>query len=287
MLKKGKKKFKKVSIGTAQFGSKYGATNKKKIIFNDIKKIFSSAKKDQILNFDTAQDYGNAENIIGKFSKRTNFKITTKFNKKSFDLEKSIYNLKNVPECVMFHSLEDYIDKKFRSRIIKFCKIYKIKDVGISLYYNDLKYLKKVDKSISTFQIPLNILDQRFLFNQNFINLVKKNKIKLEARSVFLQGFLFKKPSYVFNKFKVSKNFSTIIMKILKKNKISLAELSYSWVYSNKMINKVVVGLNSYNHYLSLKKFKFLNKKDLILIKKSYSHSKNIDQVFGFTNSNI
>ena len=144
-----------------------------------------------------------------------------------------------------------------------------------------------MDKSISTFQIPLNILDQRFLFNQNFINLVKKNKIKLEARSVFLQGFLFKKPSYVFNKFKVSKNFSTIIMKILKKNKISLAELSYSWVYSNKMINKVVVGLNSYNHYLSLKKFKFLNKKDLILIKKSYSHSKNIDQVFGFTNSNI
>ena len=149
----------------------------------------------------------------------------------------------------------DYIDKKFRSRIIKFCKIYKIKNVGISLYYNNLKYLKKVGKSISTFQIPLNILDQRFLFNQNFINLVKKNKIKLEARSVFLQGFLFKKPSYVFNKFKVSKNFSTIIMKILKKNKISLAELSYSWVYSNKMINKVVVGLNSYNHYLSFYPF--------------------------------
>ena len=53
------------------------------------------------------------------------------------------------------------------------------------------------------------------------------------------------------------------------------------------MINKVIVGLNSYSHYLSLKKFKFLNKKDLILIKKSYSNSKNIDKVFGFTDTNI
>ena len=53
------------------------------------------------------------------------------------------------------------------------------------------------------------------------------------------------------------------------------------------MINKVIVGLNSYSHYLSLKKFKLLNKKDLILIKKSYSHSKNLDQVFGFTGSSI
>ena len=67
----------KVSFGTAQFGQRYGITNKNKLSFKETKKIFNYLKKKKFLNIDTAYDYKNSYNILSKFD-LSNFKIGTK-----------------------------------------------------------------------------------------------------------------------------------------------------------------------------------------------------------------
>ena len=55
--------FSKLTLGTAQFGSKYGISNinEKEIPFLEMKKILNFAQKNQILSLDTANSYGNCE----------------------------------------------------------------------------------------------------------------------------------------------------------------------------------------------------------------------------------
>ena len=58
---------KKIIIGTAQFGSNYGVTNKTgELSFSKIKKIVYESSKQNINFFDTSPTYGNAENKLGK-----------------------------------------------------------------------------------------------------------------------------------------------------------------------------------------------------------------------------
>ena len=57
-----------------------------------------------------------------------------------------------------------------------------------------LFYRKKLSRIIKKFkpdvlQCPFNVIDRR-LNNKNIINLLKKNEIKIHARSIFLQGLL-------------------------------------------------------------------------------------------------
>ena len=54
----------KLTIGTAQFGLRYGA-NKEKIKKSEIKKITSVLKINSIEHFDTAMSYGESEKVIG------------------------------------------------------------------------------------------------------------------------------------------------------------------------------------------------------------------------------
>ena len=54
---------KKIILGTAQFGSKYGISNKTGVVNQiEIKKIIDYANKNNINSIDVAPSYGQAEN---------------------------------------------------------------------------------------------------------------------------------------------------------------------------------------------------------------------------------
>jgi aryl-alcohol dehydrogenase-like predicted oxidoreductase len=76
----------KLTIGTAQFGLKYGF-NKKKIKKGEIVKIEKIIKKNKIRYFDTAIGYGDSEKIIGNIRIKKN--VITKIT-----LPKKIKNLR-------------------------------------------------------------------------------------------------------------------------------------------------------------------------------------------------
>ena len=72
--------YKKIILGTAQLGMNYGITNKNgKLNSIESKKFLKKALSFGIKTLDTAQNYGDAENLIGQNKSFCNqFQINTK-----------------------------------------------------------------------------------------------------------------------------------------------------------------------------------------------------------------
>ena len=93
---------KKYIIGCANFGQSYGL-KEKNLNFKEFKKIFNLCVDKNILNFDTAADYGNSEHLLGKIisKKKTQTKIITKLSKK-----KTFKNIDNQIENQILKSIK-------------------------------------------------------------------------------------------------------------------------------------------------------------------------------------
>lgn len=102
-----------------------------------------------------------------------------------------------------------------------------------------MKEFKKID----IVQIPINILDKRFLTNE-FKLLKKKFKFEVHARSIFLQGILLQKenerPQYFKKWFKIFKKWDQI--KIQDKIGICL-----KFVHSLYIVDKIIIGIKNAN----------------------------------------
>ena len=191
-------------LGTAQFGLDYGISNKSgKVEKTEIKKILDYAKSVGIFSFDTASGYSNAANILGELADSSS-KFTTKISSQ-FDYsiravhefrssvleEASRLRCKTI-ENLLFHDLA-ILDNPFMSAILREVERLKsdrvIKNFGWSLY--NLQELKKV-KKVSDFQIlqlPCNPFDQEMSSSEDLESLFKQG-VKVQARSLFLQGLL-------------------------------------------------------------------------------------------------
>ena len=76
----------KLCLGSAQFGLDYGITNNKgKVKQREVKGILKYSMDNNISLIDTAQEYGDSENIIGNSLPEENkFKIISKISLKNF-----------------------------------------------------------------------------------------------------------------------------------------------------------------------------------------------------------
>ena len=194
---------KKIIIGTANFGMKYGFNNSK-ISINEIKEISKILIKNKINKYDTAQCYGNSEKKIGML--RLKKKVFTKIiieKKNNQKLDKTIdilirkslksLNSKKI-EGVFIHNIKYFINNKnIQHEIINVLKKYKrkkiINKIGFSFYtLNELNQVLNIFKP-DMVQVPINIFDQRFL-DKKIIKKLIKSKIEIHARSIFLRGNL-------------------------------------------------------------------------------------------------
>ena len=94
-------------------------------------------------------------------------------------------------------------------------------------------------------QTSINLIDRRIL-NEKILRYIKKNKIKIHARSVFLQGLLAKKnkkklPLKIRKIWKVNK---PIFNKYLYKKKINHLQACLSFVLNQNSIEKVIIGFD-------------------------------------------
>ena len=278
----------KIAIGTANFNQKYGISNSKIKNFKEIKKILNFLKKNKIYHLDTAFSYKLSENFLSKLN-FSRFKIITKFklplnNKIKFidKLEKKVkkdlnsFGVKQF-EAILLHNTKD-IRSKYSNKLISKLKNLKkkklVKNLGISVYEkNEVQYALKKFK-FDFIQFPANIFDQRFL-DYNFLNKLKKHKIKLQVRSIFLQGLLFKKIDKVnkFNHKKILKNKIAELENWCIKNNISKQIASLLFIKKQKKIDLLTLGVDNLNQLkenlailkkrevFNFKKFEILDKK--------------------------
>ena len=251
----------KIVIGTANFNQFYGIS-KSKLQRNVIKKkIFPLLKKNKIKFIDTAIDYKISENIINSynfsklkiFSKiklpNTGKKIYIKKIPRLVEKEKKKFKVRKL-EGLLIHDLNDIKSKKYGEDFLNQLKLLKsnkvISKIGISLYSpKDLRFvLKKFIPEI--IQIPFNVFDQRLLKSSE-LKYIKKNRINLQVRSIFLQGMLLKSDKKI-QKTLINNRLKAKIIKFRKwcnKKKISPVYACINFLKDYKFINNVVVGFDN------------------------------------------
>ena len=272
----------KLVIGTANFLKKY--TYKDKIVSEkEIIKILNLAYSKKISHLDTAFNYDK----FYKLSKKINFKkfkISTKINlstnqvqrkdfpKKTFSLIKQktkLFKISNF-ENLFIHNfdelnLSDLLLIKKTFIYLKKTKI--IQKIGISIYdkksINKIKYFDCVD----IIQLPINLIDRKFI-KKRTINFFKKNKIKIQARSIFLQGLLLDNVSNLkSNKFK--RNLTLIKFdEWVKKNKTTSLKACVAFIKSLNCLDSFVIGAENCSQVREII--------HLLKSKKKYNYPKNI-----------
>ena len=251
----------KFILGTAQFGLNYGITNKnnKPIEKNLIKNIYSYCDKIGLNQLDTASNYNFDFKLLPKCKWIIDTKITINKENKKIKILNKIFkdfnlNKKLILNTVYIHNPDQIFTRDGMSimkKLESYKKRKKFKNIGISIY--DLKNIKKILKKfkIDVIQLPYNIIDRRF---EEIFKYLKKRKIKIIVRSIFLQGALISNKHLLYNE-KVFKNFNIFSQKE-KQNKLDLC-LDF---IKNNYIDKIIFGIHSIKHLKKNNKFKHKKK---------------------------
>ena len=263
----------KIILGSANFDQIYGI-KKNFIKKSEIKKLFDLALKNKIKTIDTSPLYNKSEKIIGLLN-NNRFKIISKIPKPPKNIKREnikkwlkqnvMISLKNLKikkfECLLLHNANSLLCKN-GDEIYKGIRNMKINGltskIGVSIY--DFNVLDKILKKFkfNLIQAPFNILDQR-LVDKGWLKKLKKRKIEVHARSIFLQGILLLKHNQLPKKLiKLSKK---LVMweNWLKKNKFSSLQVCLSFVLNQHQLDGIVVGysnINQLNQILKLKQIK-------------------------------
>jgi len=193
-------------LGTVQLGMPYGVANQTgQPDLTNAKEIVATAWDGGIREFDTAQGYGNSEEVLGYAFKalgiedrvHTITKLDPKLDYHSTTaLTESIQNsMKKIGVKRLFglmlhrENLLDRWDVGLGKCLTECISSGMIKKIGVSVYSPEKAMEALNIEGISMVQIPSNILDQRFLKNGIFEVADRLNKT-LYVRSIFLQGLL-------------------------------------------------------------------------------------------------
>ena len=260
----------KIILGSANFDQIYGI-KKNFIKKSEIKKLFDLALKNKIKTIDTSPLYNKSEKIIGLLN-NNRFKIISKIPKPPKNIKREnikkwlkqnvMISLKNLKikkfECLLLHNANSLLCKN-GDEIYKGIRNMKINGftskIGVSIY--DFNVLDKILKKFkfNLIQVPFNILDQR-LVEKGWLKKLKKRKIEVHARSIFLQGILLLKHNQLPKKLiKLSKKLM-VWENWLKKNKFSSLQVCLSFVLNQRQLDGIVVGYNNTNQLNQILKLK-------------------------------
>ena len=262
-----------ISIGTAQFMSNYGINRiSKDLSFIEKSKLIKSAQYKNVLDIDTAFSYGNTHKELGKIGIRK-FRVTTKLpiiSLKTKNYEKEITNLvlKATRELgirkidtLLVHSYKNLM-KINKNKYLETLKKIKSKGLvsknGISLYetHEVIKILKFCTPDV--IQLPYNIFDRQ-IEKKSILSLLKKKKIKIQIRSIFLQGLLTRvhRPK----KFTKWKKYFDRWFEWCRINGLEPKNAALLFVKNSKFIDKIIIGFDSANQLNDILKTKKIKKK--------------------------
>lgn len=238
----------RIALGTVQFGLDYGISNKEgKPTLNEVKSILDFAGSKGVTLLDTANAYGEAEEVIGRLN-LNRFDVVTKFLPESQNgtIEKQFNeSLRKLnTECVyglIAHRPLDVVNNpiiwdkmnslKDRSKVIK---------IGFS-FNTPEEYRDVVEKSFKPdlVQIPFNYFDNRF---EEIIDELKSKDCEIHVRSSFLQGLFFMDVNELPIFFTEVK---PIIQGLQDSYREALASGLLKYVLGNQNIDKLVVGIQN------------------------------------------
>lgn len=254
----------KLCLGTVQFGMDYGINGQKKPARAAAIDILDYAVNNGITTFDTANAYGDAEEVLGEFLKckkivRSELRLFSKLkpnileNKNESEWYSLIRdNLENSLQRLGIDYLDGYLLHTpryvFNRRIVEILNGLKdegiIKKIGVSIYYQDEAEKGLQDNMIDTIQIPYSIFDQR-LEKGGFFNKREIANKEILSRSAFLQGLILMNekdvPPFLTKSIPVIRKMN----ELCEKYQISKAVLALNYVKRQTVIDYLVFGVDN------------------------------------------
>lgn len=237
----------KIGLGTAQFGTDYGISNKRgQTSKKEVKSVLKKAYELRLNLIDTAIAYGNAEDVLGnfemnKFNVVSKFMPTDKFGSIDTQLEKSLRRLRlKSLYGFLAHRPNDIINCPEKwDELLVLKEENKVKKIGFSL--NSIEEIESIlNKGFvpDLIQVPYNYLDKRF---EDYMIFLKKRDCEIHTRSTFLQGLFFLNPMNLEGFFKEVQP----IISNLQRNNENLAGSLLAHSLNKQFIDKVIVGVEN------------------------------------------
>lgn len=249
----------KLVLGTVQLGLDYGINNPNgKPSLAEAFSILNNAYDNGIKILDTAEAYGNSQEIIGKFQKafpQKKFNIITKLAANNTLKDGELINhisksclilATNTLYGYMFHNYQSFNENlNLYAEILQAKKQGLIQNIGISLYNNN-EILDIIEnyKDFDFIQIPFNLLDNQSK-RKPFLDKARKSGIQVHIRSVFLQGLFFKNVNQLPEKLSPLAPYLKELDAIMLKNRLSTEELALQYVLKKKYIDYVLIGVEN------------------------------------------
>lgn len=275
----------KLGLGTVQFGTDYGVSNRLgQTEPDEVAKILEFAAANGINYLDTAPAYGNSEAVLGaKLNLSYQFRIITKTNKigKSqitdedvkLALDTFTQSLRQLQQDsvhgLLVHHPDDLLSAG-GNRLMAGLESLKIQGlvekVGVSVYERE-ELDRLLDKySFDLIQVPLNVFDQRLL-KDDYLRTLKNQGIEIHVRSIFLQGILLMSidqlPSHLSRFLPYLKQWE----KMLTLYSISPLTAALNFVSNITEVDVVLIGVNSLaqlNEIASISSQEFIPQHDII-----------------------
>ena len=247
----------KLGIGTAQFGQRYGISNKfGKVSQSEAENILNLAKLNSIDIIDTAISY-NSESCLGNIGVKE-YKVVTKLPPVpngvknicewiDLQIKSSLKRLRvNSVYGLLLHNSEDYKNSELREKFksLKADKI--IHKIGVSIYSpNELNNLP-CENEIDIVQAPINLVDQR-LVDSGWLKKLNSYGVEVHARSVFMQGLLLMPKKLIPQSFMAWSSLWNKWHDWLNRENITAIEACLHYVFSLPYVNKVIIGFEAAN----------------------------------------
>ncbi len=256
----------KLILGTVQLGLNYGINNLTgKPSLEKAFDILHVAFDNGIRILDTAEAYGDSQEVIGKFQKENpqkRFNIITKLDAGHSLKDNELLNhiLKNCKILgadhlfgYMFHNYQSFKNNvSFYDEILLAKKKGFIEKAGISLYSNN--EIEDIISNYSNFdfiQIPFNLFDNQSK-RKKLLEKAKSKGIEVHTRSVFLQGLFFKNnDAELHEKLIPLMPYLKTLESVKEKEVLNTEALALQYVLQKKYIDYVLIGVESVKQLLS------------------------------------
>lgn len=251
----------KLSIGTAQLGSRYGISNiQGKTSDKEAGRILRFAEQVGIETLDTAVAYGESEDVLGRLSVEK-WNVISKLPVVPFDcVDVKNWGINQVSNSLsrlrvsslyglLLHRPSQLLDTN-GDKIYQLLQVLKkdgfVKKIGISIYNtSELDVLVK-NYEFDIIQAPFNVFDNRLLKSGWLAKLASLN-VELHARSIFLQGLLLMPLNNRPARFLRWQDRWLMWDEWLRENNLSPLQACINHVLSIKEIKNIVVGIENLN----------------------------------------
>jgi aryl-alcohol dehydrogenase-like predicted oxidoreductase len=255
-----------LALGSAQFGMDYGVSNSTgKPSQNVLSDVLQVAQSANIQIIDTASLYGDAEFCLGnELAGDDYFRFITKLpDLTAVDRESQVVELfleslhklrKESLYAILLHRAENLLQNNsdiIYKALLKLKEQGLVDKIGFSSYFPGQVHAITTRYDVDIVQIPMNILDQRFVETQ-CIEYLKQKNIEIFARSAFLQGLLLMDESHIPAGLHSKMHLLTKYFELTDSHDSSKLELALDFLKNQKDIDYVVVGVQSKNQLQEL-----------------------------------